>query len=162
MWLREPLPWQSTQRNLLLWVTVHRATNAHSHSHTVTQSHTSFGYSLLFCLSLSLSSTPLFPLPLFHSGQMVHFCTLAPGVLVLWQNNSMWKCQVHQKDRVTEVIRKAKKWKKKKKIPHLSSRSLPSLHLLVYSFRKLTKSGVWLGKIVTGSDSKLFVQNCCL
>lgn len=117
MWLRKPLPWQSTQRNLLLWVILRwTATYWRDSSYALALTNTHLYYSwrfslsasLSFCLpslSLSLSLPPLLPLPLFRPGQMEHFSTLAPGALVRWQNDLSWKCQVHQREWVIELIK---------------------------------------------------------
>ena len=116
MWLRKPLPWQSTQRNLLLWVILrwtatcwgdssYAHTHTHTHTHLLDYSWLSPSLSSSFSLSLTASLSLSFSRPLFRSGQMEHFSTLAPGALVRWQNDLSWKCQVHQKEWVMELIK---------------------------------------------------------
>lgn len=77
--------------------------SSYGDTHTHTNPNASLiiiGHSLSVFPSLSTS-----PLLFFRSGQMEHLSTLAPGVLVQWQNDLLWKCQVHQRKRVIELIK---------------------------------------------------------
>lgn len=111
MWLREPLPWQSTQRDLLLWVILHWTATCRERQLIFTEPHAQtplLDYSWIFFFLSPCVSIPLIlataALPLFRSRQMEHFGTLAPGALVRWQSDLSPKCQAHQKEWVMELI----------------------------------------------------------
>lgn len=89
MWLRKPLPWQSTQRNLLLWVILRWTATCwrdSSYALALTNTHLyySWRFSLSFCLpSLSLSLSPL----------SFHFHSSAQGrwsILALWHQGCLF------------------------------------------------------------------------
>lgn len=84
MWLREPLPWQSTQRNLLLWVILHWTATCQERQLIFTKPHAQtplLDYSWIF-FSLSLHIHPAHSrhccattLPLTADGAFWHFGT---------------------------------------------------------------------------------------
>lgn len=119
MWLREPLPWQSTQRNLLLWVILHWTcsyTSGRDQTHVPTEPRV---HEHLVAIILS---PPPFPPPppldpptptpscthRFYSaaadGAFWHFWCKGMGALVRWRSDLSPKCQAHQKERTTELI----------------------------------------------------------
>lgn len=119
MWLREPLPWQSTQRNLLLWVILHWTssyTSGRDQTHVPTEPRAQE-----HLVAIILSPPPFPPPPpldpptptpscthRFYSaaadGAFWHFWRKGMGALVQWRSDLSPKCQAHQKERATELI----------------------------------------------------------
>lgn len=93
MWLRKPLPWQSTQRNLLLWVILRwTATCWRDSSYALALTNTHLYYSWRFSLSASLSFC-LPSLSLSLSPLSFHFHSSAQGrwsILALWHQGRLF------------------------------------------------------------------------
>lgn len=117
MWLREPLPWQSTQRNLLLWVILHWTSSLHIGA----RRRSCFNRAartrhLVVIIPGPPAPPPRLPPPpqtpscthRFHSaasdGALRHCGVRGRGRRFLWRSDLSTKCQAHQKERATELI----------------------------------------------------------
>lgn len=116
MWLREPLPWQSTQRNLLLWVILRWTssyTSGRDQTHVPTEPR---AQEHLVAIILSPPPPPppdprhphtlMYPSLLLRRGRWSFLALWRKGMgaLVRWRSDLSPKCQAHQKERATELI----------------------------------------------------------
>lgn len=106
MWLREPLPWQSTQRNLLLWVILHWTATCQERQLIFTEPHAQtplLDYSWIFFFFSSLPAYPsrsFSPLLRYHSSAHGRW-----SILALWHRGHLFGDRVTCRQNVKRIRR---------------------------------------------------------